>query len=40
MHCYVTSKEHLDLPNKKEVKRGVISHKIAASAADLARGHP
>ena len=40
MLCYVTPKEHLGLPNKKDVKDGVITHKIAAHAADLAKGHP
>ncbi|MCB0397756.1 MAG: phosphomethylpyrimidine synthase ThiC [Flavobacteriales bacterium] len=40
MLCYVTPKEHLGLPNKKDVKDGVISYKIAAHAADLAKGHP
>ncbi|MGH9365490.1 MAG: phosphomethylpyrimidine synthase ThiC, partial [Thermoanaerobaculia bacterium] len=40
MLCYVTPKEHLGLPNKKDVKDGVIAYKIAAHAADLARGHP
>ena len=40
MLCYVTPKEHLGLPNKKDVKDGVIAHKIAAHAADLAKGHP
>jgi phosphomethylpyrimidine synthase len=40
MLCYVTPKEHLGLPNKKDVKDGVITYKIAAHAADLARGHP
>jgi phosphomethylpyrimidine synthase len=39
MLCYVTPKEHLGLPNKKDVKDGVIAHKIAAHAADLAKGH-
>ncbi len=38
--CYVTPKEHLGLPNRKDVKDGVISYKIAAHAADLAKGHP
>jgi len=38
--CYVTPKEHLGLPNKKDVKEGVIAYKIAAHAADLAKGHP
>jgi len=38
--CYVTPKEHLGLPNKKDVKDGVIAYKIAAYAADLAKGHP
>src|SRR5881398_2767412 len=38
--CYVTPKEHLGLPNRKDVKTGVISYKIAAHAADLAKGHP
>ncbi|MEM7104493.1 MAG: phosphomethylpyrimidine synthase ThiC [Bacteroidota bacterium] len=40
MLCYVTPKEHLGLPNKEDVKRGVITYKIAAHAADLAKGHP
>jgi phosphomethylpyrimidine synthase len=40
MICYVTPKEHLGLPNKKDVKDGVIAYKIAAHAADLAKGHP
>jgi len=40
MLCYVTPKEHLGLPNKKDVKDGVITYKIAAHAADLAKGHP
>jgi phosphomethylpyrimidine synthase len=40
MLCYVTPKEHLGLPKKKDVKDGVIAHKIAAHAADLAKGHP
>jgi len=38
--CYVTPKEHLGLPNKKDVKEGVIAYKLAAHAADLAKGHP
>jgi phosphomethylpyrimidine synthase len=38
--CYVTPKEHLGLPNKKDVKDGVLAYKIAAHAADLAKGHP
>jgi phosphomethylpyrimidine synthase len=38
--CYVTPKEHLGLPNKQDVKDGVIAYKIAAHAADLAKGHP
>ncbi|MCL4179624.1 MAG: phosphomethylpyrimidine synthase ThiC [Verrucomicrobia bacterium] len=38
--CYVTPKEHLGLPNKRDVKDGVIAYKIAAHAADLAKGHP
>ncbi len=38
--CYVTPKEHLGLPNKKDVKDGVIAYKIAAHAADIAKGHP
>src|SRR5215470_10057619 len=38
--CYVTPKEHLGLPDKKDVKDGVIAYKIAAHAADLAKGHP
>jgi phosphomethylpyrimidine synthase len=40
MLCYVTPKEHLGLPRKKDVKDGVIAHKIAAHAADLAKEHP
>jgi len=40
MLCYVTPKEHLGLPNKKDVKEGVITYKLAAHAADLAKGHP
>ncbi len=40
MLCYVTPKEHLGLPDKKDVKDGVITYKIAAHAADLAKGHP
>jgi thiamine biosynthesis protein ThiC len=40
MLCYVTPKEHLGLPNKKDVKDGVTTYKIAAHAADLAKGHP
>ncbi|MGA7178833.1 MAG: phosphomethylpyrimidine synthase ThiC [Thiobacillaceae bacterium] len=40
MLCYVTPKEHLGLPNKKDVKDGIIAYKIAAHAADLAKGHP
>lgn len=40
MLCYVTPKEHLGLPNKNDVKEGVIAYKIAAHAADLAKGHP
>lgn len=40
MLCYVTPKEHLGLPNKKDVKDGVIAYKVAAHAADLAKGHP
>ncbi|MDQ8181700.1 phosphomethylpyrimidine synthase ThiC [Pelagicoccus sp. SDUM812005] len=40
MLCYVTPKEHLGLPNKDDVKYGVITYKIAAHAADLAKGHP
>jgi phosphomethylpyrimidine synthase len=39
MLCYVTPKEHLGLPNKKDVKDGVITYKLAAHAADLAKGH-
>ncbi len=38
--CYVTPKEHLGLPNKEDVKQGVIAYKIAAHAADIAKGHP
>tara|TARA_Y100001970_G_scaffold44941_1_gene56233 strand:- start:333 stop:2060 length:1728 start_codon:yes stop_codon:yes gene_type:complete len=40
MLCYVTPKEHLGLPNKNDVKEGIIAYKIAAHAADLAKGHP
>ncbi len=40
MLCYVTPKEHLGLPNKEDVKDGIIAYKIAAHAADLAKGHP
>ena len=40
MLCYVTPKEHLGLPDRKDVKDGVIAYKIAAHAADLAKGHP
>ena len=40
MLCYVTPKEHLGLPNKNDVKTGIITYKIAAHAADLAKGHP
>ncbi|MCQ5365005.1 phosphomethylpyrimidine synthase ThiC [Anoxybacillus salavatliensis] len=40
MLCYVTPKEHLGLPNKEDVRQGVIAYKIAAHAADLAKGHP
>ncbi len=40
MLCYVTPKEHLGLPNKDDVREGVIAYKIAAHAADLAKGHP
>ena len=40
MLCYVTPKEHLGLPNKADVKDGIIAYKIAAHAADLAKGHP
>ncbi|USE37395.1 phosphomethylpyrimidine synthase ThiC [Endozoicomonas sp. SCSIO W0465] len=40
MLCYVTPKEHLGLPNKEDVKEGLIAYKIAAHAADLAKGHP
>ncbi len=40
MLCYVTPKEHLGLPNKDDVKEGVITYKLAAHAADLAKGHP
>lgn len=38
--CYVTQKEHLGLPNKEDVKQGIIAYKIAAHAADIAKGHP
>ena len=40
MLCYVTPKEHLGLPNKDDVKQGIIAYKIAAHAADLAKKHP
>lgn len=40
MLCYVTPKEHLGLPNREDVKEGIITYKIAAHAADLAKGHP
>ena len=40
MLCYVTPKEHLGLPDKDDVKDGIITYKIAAHAADLAKGHP
>jgi phosphomethylpyrimidine synthase len=40
MLCYVTPKEHLGLPGKEDVRQGVITYKIAAHAADLAKGHP
>ena len=40
MLCYVTPKEHLGLPNRDDVKEGVITYKISAHAADLAKGHP
>jgi phosphomethylpyrimidine synthase len=40
MLCYVTPKEHLGLPNQDDVKEGIITYKIAAHAADLAKGHP
>ena len=40
MLCYVTPKEHLGLPNKEDVKQGLIAYKIAAHAGDLAKGHP
>ncbi|MFQ3578904.1 MAG: phosphomethylpyrimidine synthase ThiC, partial [Bacteroidales bacterium] len=40
MLCYVTQKEHLGLPNKQDVKQGVVTFKLAAHAADLAKGHP
>src|SRR5467141_3113145 len=40
MLCYVTPKEHLGLPDKHDVKAGIIAYKIAAHAADIAKGHP
>ena len=40
MLCYVTPKEHLGLPNKQDVREGIIAYRIAAHAADLAKGHP
>src|SRR5262249_56566789 len=40
MLCYVTPKEHLGLPDRQDVKDGVIAYRIAAHAADLAKGHP
>ncbi len=40
MLCYVTPKEHLGLPDKQDVREGVVTYKLAAHAADLAKGHP
>ena len=40
MLCYVTTKEHLALPNKDDVREGVVTYKLAAHAADIAKGHP
>ena len=40
MLCYVTPKEHLGLPNRDDVKQGLVAYKIAAHAADIAKGHP
>jgi phosphomethylpyrimidine synthase len=40
MLCYVTPKEHLGLPNKQDVRDGIVTYKIAAHAADLGKGHP
>ena len=40
MLCYVTQKEHLGLPNKEDVREGIVTYKVAAHAADLAKGHP
>lgn len=40
MLCYVTPKEHLGLPDRQDVRQGIITYKIAAHAADLAKGHP
>ena len=40
MLCYVTQKEHLGLPNKEDVREGIVTYRIAAHAADLAKGHP
>ena len=40
MLCYVTPKEHLGLPDREDIREGVIAYKIAAHAADLAKGHP
>ena len=40
MLCYVTPKEHLALPNREDVRTGVVTYKLAAHAADLAKGHP
>ena len=40
MLCYVTTKEHLSLPNKDDVREGVVTYKLAAHAADIAKGHP
>ena len=40
MLCYVTPKEHLGLPNKEDVRTGVVTYKIAAHAADITKGHP
>lgn len=40
MLCYVTRKEHLGLPDREDVREGVVTYKLAAHAADLAKGHP
>ena len=40
MLCYVTPKEHLGLPNREDVREGIVTYKLAAHAADIAKGHP